>query len=355
VRKLLILCCLFQASISDAQVTGGESILQFLRLSPNAHVSAMGGMCVSNPEQDLMFAISSPALLKPTMHNNLSLSNNFYIAGTNINTAAYALYKPKLKTTFMASARMVNYGNQSLTDASGNVLGNAKAQDAAIAITASRQYKTKWQYGATLQFAQQRMAGVAASAILGDAGLHYSDTANQLYFGMVAKNIGVPLKTFSANQASEPLPFDMQMGISKKFLKAPVRLNVLVHHLYQWDIRYDNPADRIDNVFLTNDSNATTKSYFADKLFRHFNFSADIILGKTLNFTVGYSHQRRSELALSQKKGMSGFSYGLSMHLKKFDLYFARSIYHVSGNYNELSINMPLAKTFGLGKTWAQL
>jgi hypothetical protein len=338
-----------------AQVTGGESTFQFLRLSPNAHVTAMGGMCVSNPSDDVLLACSNPALLKARWHNNAGISNNFYFNGTNINTAAYAVYNPKLQTSIMGSLQVVNYGKQNLTDAAGNIVGDVQAQDFAIALSGSRLYKTRWTYGATMKFAQQKLGSAAGSAILGDAGIHYSDTAQQLYYGMVVKNIGVQLKKINSNASAEPLPFDMQIGVTKKFLKAPLRLSALVHHLYQWDIRYDNPADRSDNLFLQADSSTRSKSYFGDKLFRHFNFSADVLLGKRLTATLGYSHQRRSELALSQKKGLSGFSLGAAIHLQKMDVYYGRSIYNVGGAYNELSINLKLKETFGLGKTYAQL
>lgn len=84
---------------------------------------------------------------------------------------------------------------------------------------------------------------------------------------------------------------------------------MLAHHLYKWDIRYDNPADQVDNTLLFNDNTQDTKkkTYFADKLFRHFVFALDLQLGKRLEISMGYNHLRRSELALTEKKGYQDF------------------------------------------------
>jgi hypothetical protein len=348
--KILCLILLSASLNGFAQVSGGESIFQFLRLAPNAHVTAMGGMCVSSPAEDHMLSIANPALLQKKYHNQLGISNNFYLAGTNINTVQYVYHAPKLNTTFAAGAQWLNYGKQFNTDVFGNVLGEANAQDLAAFITASRTYLTKWQYGATIKLANSQYTRAVATGIATDFGVHYKDTAKQFYFGLLAKNMGFQIQKYNKNLPSEPMPFDLQFGVTKKFLKAPIRLNMVAHHLQKWDIRYDNPADKSDNIFGQTDSNATTKTYFADKLFRHVNFSVDLLLGKKLTAIIGYSHQRRSELSIAEKQGIAGFSGGLALHLPKFDIYYGRSVYHLSGAYNEVSVNLRLKEAFGLGK-----
>jgi hypothetical protein len=145
------------------------------------------------------------------------------------------------------------------------------------------------------------------------------------------------------------MPIDLQIGITKRFKKAPFSLQALAHHLYEWDIRYNNPADQTNNQLLLGDTSTTNKSYFADKLFRHFIFAAELNLGKRVEISMGYNHMRRAELALSEKKGMSGFSYGAGLYLNKFTLHFARSYYHISGPYNELGLSIQLNQLIGSG------
>ena len=123
-----------------------------------------------------------------------------------------------------------------------------------------------------------------------------------------------------------------------------------VHHLYEWDIRYNNPAD-IDrtNLFGTQDSSADNKSYFTDKLFRHFIFAAELTLGKRLTVVAGYNHLRRSELGLKDVKGTAGFSFGASLNLNKIQVHYARSYYHMAGATSELGLNLNMNKLLNLG------
>jgi hypothetical protein len=333
--RIKILLVLFVASLkTNAQITGGESIMQFLRLSNSAHASGMGGMCVSNPSKDVMLGLSNPSLLRPEFHNNLGMSQNFYLAGSKISNVVYAFYNKKTKTTFATSLVYLNYGTMNATTDNGQINSTFNSTDMAFQISASRKYLNKWQYGAALKIANSKMFFYNSLALLGDFGLHYSDTAKQFYFGMVAKNIGFELKRFNKNAPSAPLPFDMQIGVSKKLLKAPFRFNAIAHHT---------------NLF-NNDTTTKTKYYFGDKLFRHFNFGVDVLLGKALEINVGYSHQRRMELAYDQRKGMAGFSFGLGLNFTKLQLHYARNIYSLAGNYNEIGINFNLKETFGIGR-----
>jgi hypothetical protein len=333
-----------------AQVTGGESVYQFLRLPNSAHASGMGGMVVSNPSNDVSFGFANPALLRSGIHNQLALNQNFHLSGTSITNLMYAHHSNKYKTTFAGGLTYVNYGKIRATYTNGIIYNQLFATDVALQLSASKNYKTNWRYGTSLKFVSSQLGSFNSIGVMADAGIVYYDTAKQLYFGMLAKNIGFQLSKYSAQSGNEPLPFDMQIGLSKKLAKAPFRLNVIAHHLYQWNIRYDNPLDKIDNSFFGT-ADTVTSNYFADKLFRHFNFGVDLLLGKRLEINVAYSHQRRTELALKEKLGMAGFSFGLGVHLPKLDVHYARNIYNLAGNYNQIGIHLKMKELFGLGKT----
>jgi hypothetical protein len=348
-RKFWLISCLFINMQVYAQVTGGDGIMQFLNVANNAHVTAMGGMCVSNPSADPMLGLSNPALLRPEFHNFLSLSQNFYYADTKISNLHYVQYSEKYKTTFAGAITYVAYGQFNYTDNIGNVQASRNATDFAIQASASRNYLTKWRYGTTIKFVNSNLLDNKSSALLADFGIVYYDTAKQVYFGALAKNIGTQISRYNKTQGTEALPFDMQIGWSKKFIKAPFRINVIAHHLYQWDIRYNNPADVTVNSFFGQDSSALQKKYVGDKILRHFNFGVDLVLGKRLEATFGYSHQRRGELALQDYKKMSGFSFGFGVNLNKLQLQYGRSIYGLSGAYNEIAINFNMKSLFGLG------
>jgi hypothetical protein len=61
---------------------------------------------------------------------------------------------------------------------------------------------------------------------------------------------------------------------------------------------------------------------------------------------------RRKEMALDDKKGGAGYSFGASIYLQKFQVHYARSFYSIAGAYNELGINIALNKFVSGGQTW---
>lgn len=335
----------------NAQVTGGRFAMEFLRMPNAPHISALGGINIANPEQDISFAPQNPALARPSLHNQIGLNYNSYYAGINIMNLNYGYHAEKVKTSFALGVQYLNYGDFTSTDILGNPISNFKASDYAITLGASREYKERWRYGAALKWAHSALNEYTASALLADVGIAYNDTANLLTIGVVAKNMGFMAKRYNPNNSAEPLPFDLQLGISKRFKHLPLRLMATIHHLYEWDIRYNNPADvQAGNLFGTVDSNAKQKSYFADKLFRHFIFSAELTLAKRLALIVGYNHLRRSELKLADRTGLAGFSFGASLYLNKVQVHYAHSYYHISGAYNEFGFNFALNKLINAGK-----
>jgi len=189
-----------------------------------------------------------------------------------------------------------------------------------------------------------------AAGLLADVGVSYTDTANLVVIGATAKNMGFMLQTF-AGSASEPMPFDLQLGISKRFAHLPLRVMATVHHLYEWDVRYNNPADLEGSSLLgAPDSSELTKSHFADKLFRHIILAGELSLGQRITIGVAYNHLHRGELAIKDKKGLAGFSFGAGINLNKFQIHYARTYYHIAGAYNEFGINMSLGRITGIGR-----
>lgn len=347
--SILLLCA--AALPAMAQVTGGQRAMEFLRLPSGPHVSALGGINVSNPDKDISLTMQNPSLMRPGLHNNLALNYNLYYSGVSLANMQYGYHVPKIETSFVLGVQYLNYGNFTRTDILGNNMGDFKANDYAITFGASRQYLTKWRYGASVKYAQSTLYDKNAYAALADVGINYMDTVNLITIGAVAKNMGVMLKKYNPNNPAEPLPFDLQLGITKRFKYVPLRLLATVHHLYEWDIRYDNPADiQNGNLFGNTDTTTKQKKYFADKLFRHFIFGAEILIGKRLLVTASYNHLHRSEMAIKDKTGMAGFAYGVGIDLNKFQVHFARSHYHIAGAYNEFGLSMALNKLVGIGK-----
>ncbi len=344
-------CCLLPSASLVAQITGGVHSMAFLGMSNSAHVSALGGTSVANPDNDISLALQNPAMMRPGLHNQLQLTYNAFYSDIKIMNLQYGYHVAKLNTSFALGVQYLNYGSMVQTDPLGNSLGDFKASDFAVSLAASRQYLEHWRYGATLKMASSNYGGMNASAAMMDVGVNYYDTASLWDIGLVARNMGVMLGRYTPGQPAEPLPFDLQIGISKRFKHLPLRLFTTIHHLYEWEIRYDNPADVTSSAFASNDTVVVKEtSHFGDKLFRHFIFGAELTLGKRLVLTGSYNNLRRREMVVSTIPGLAGFAFGVGLNLTKWQIHYGRSYYHVAGAYNEFSLTMNLGKIMGMGK-----
>lgn len=351
IRYTILAIGLLLGHCSLAQVTGGQYSFEFLRMSNSPHVSALGGMSIANPDNDISLALQNPAMMRPGLHNQLGLYYNGYYGGIGITNLQYGYHMPGIATSFVMGVQYLNYGTFSQTDDLGNVYGDFRASDYVVSLGASRAYGQHWRYGAALKYAHSFLYQYGAAAVVMDIGVNYYDTSTLWDFGITAKNMGATVETYIDGTAAEPLPFDLQLGISKRFKHMPLRIFTTVHHLYEWDIRYDNPNDITTTTILGGaDTNAKTKTYFSDKLFRHFIFGGELTLGGKLVLTASYNNLRRRELAIKSKPGPAGFAFGVGVNLKKFQIHYARSYYHIAGPYNEIGINVLMNKLVHMGK-----
>ncbi len=345
----LLLFCL-SLNTAEAQVAGGQRSMEFLRLSNAPRISALGGINVAHPDKDISFVMQNPALMRPALHNQLGLSYNSFYAGTSIANLQYGYNVQKINTAFFFGVQYLNYGTLTHTDDIGNIYGDFKAIDYALTVGASRQYGKSWRYGAAIKYAQSTYYDKSQIAALMDVGVNYYDTGSLWQVGIVAKNIGFVANRFTRENSAEPLPFDLQIGIAKQMKHIPLRLMATVHHLYEWDIRYDNPADKEVSSLFNADSTQKEPSHFADKVFRHFIFAAELTVAKRVTVSVGYNHLHRGEMVIADKPGLAGFSMGVGVDLNRFHVQYGRSYYHIAGAYNEFGISMALNKLFNVGK-----
>lgn len=343
--RITILFLLLAIRLSG-QTLGGNSVFNFLKLPNTPQLTALGGVNVSQISTDVGLAFNNPALLKPSMHTQMNTVFNDYYAGVTAYHLSMGYHHAKSQTNFLWGLHYLNYGNTQETDAAGNVLGKFRPTDWVMQVSASRSYLEKWNYGATLKFISSNYGLYRSNGMAVDVGLLYHDTANSFSASFVAKNMGFQLKKYDATDPGD-LPFDMQIGFTKRLENAPFSFSVTAHHLHQFDIGYNDTTFNNENGF-TNGSNA---KFSFDKLFRHFVFATTVYLGDRLEVQAGYNHLRRKELNIgSLANGMNGFSMGVGVLLNKLNIRYARSHYQNNTGYNQFGLNMKLNEYFGLGK-----
>ncbi|MBL7817275.1 MAG: type IX secretion system protein PorQ [Saprospiraceae bacterium] len=330
--------CLFLTHLSAQN--GGRYTFAFLKQSPSARATGLNQSQIALKSDDLALAYNNPSLLNPLMHNGLDFNQNFLLGKIKSGLASYGYHVEKVKMTFQAGVQYINYGEFKEADEYGNQIGTFKANEYAVFVGAGRQLNERFSIGANLKFIQSRLETYTSTGLAVDLSGSYINPEKFFGASVVLKNIGAQLKTYYG-EARSNLPYDLQIGISKKLPRAPFRFSVVAHDLLQWQLRYDNPLEN-ETSLLGEETN--TKSAFSlamDNVFRHLNFGGEIVLGKTENFRArfGYSHQVRREMSLQNIRSLAGFSFGAGFKVSRFRIDYGIGRQHIAGGMNHLSIS----------------
>lgn len=337
---LMFAAILFNVNHSYCQL-GGYSVYKFLWNPPSARISALGGSAIAIKDDDPTIALQNPASLNDSSNNRLSFSYRFSYANTNDGYFSYAYsYKP-LNMNFHAGAQFASYGDFKAADAYGNVTGSFTAADYAFVVGASKQLYDRLSLGVNLKFISSRLENYGSSGLVADLGATYFIAEKNMTIALVCRNAGAQLSSY--NNVREEVPFEMQLGLSKRLAHLPFRFSVIFTNLQRWNVLYDDPNAVDDNTLFGNNTpveRSKTSIYF-DNLFRHFIFSGEFYIGKkeNLRLRIAYNHAIKKELSVSTFRSLAGFSGGFGFKINRFRIDYGRSIFHLVGAINQLSIS----------------
>ena len=326
-------------SILSAQ-NGGRYTFAFLKQSPSARTTGLNQSQIALRDDDLSLASVNPSLLNPLMHNGLAFNQNFLLGSIKSGLANYGYHVEKIKTTFQAGVQFISYGDFKQTDELGNQQGTFRASEYAVFVGAGRQLNERFSVGVNAKFIQSRLESYTSTGIAADLAGAYINPASNFGATIVLKNIGSQLKTYYG-EARQNLPYDLQIGLSKKLARAPFRFSVVVHDLLLWRLRYDNPLENEVSLLGEATSSKSAFSLGVDELFRHLNLGGEIMFGKSENFRLrfGYSHQIRREMSLANIRSLAGFSFGAGFKINRFRIDYGMGRQHIAGGMNHLSIS----------------
>jgi hypothetical protein len=343
------LFALFLPHILSAQIMGGQSTFAFLRLSPSARVTALGGSQIAVRDDEVAFAALNPAALNPLMSGRLTFNHSFYLSDVQHGYAAYAQHWKKQNLTLHGGIQYVDYGDIKSADELGNVTGQVRANETAFTLGAARPLSERLSLGLNARFATSALAEQSASAFAADVGLLYVDTARLVTAALVLRNFGAQTNTYGAGSTRESLPSDVSLAVSKRLRYLPFRLTVIAHSLQQWNIRYDDPALRqTDFLFLGDDQPDENGVPAVDNFFRHLIFNGEFLLGKRESFRLrfGYNHLRKRELTVRNYRSLAGFSGGVGVRVNRFRIDVGYAAYHLAGGTLHVGIGTNLRDFF---------
>ena len=307
--------------------TGGDNTFEFLNLSHSAFATATGGMTVSQGRNDLSLPYFNPALLTGSMNNDISLSFSTYFAGINYGYAAWAHDMDK-RGTMAAGLSFISYGSFTEADAEGNITGTFTASEYAFNLIWAMQIDSSFTVGVNLKPVFSHLERYFSAGICADIGAAYHNERLLLDAGLVIRNAGFQIKTYTG-EGGEPLPFEIIAGATKRLAHAPFSFSLTLRHLEKPDLTHD--YDTGDDI---------PSGGFGENLLRHVIFGIEILPADILWLGVGLNYQRRSEMRIEQRAGMTGFTAGFGIRTRAFELAYGRDAYHLAGASNHITITL---------------
>lgn len=340
-NKLVPALCLFLlcSFLSMGQV-GGSYSFAFLNVPASARIAALGGTFISVKDDDLNGALQNPSVLNPSMNTSLLLNYVAYFDDVKFGDAAYAKDFHKAGT-FMVNMHFANYGSFPETDITGQTLGTFHAADYNLNVGWGYRMNKLFSVGAGLKSIYSNYYTVNSFGLGTDLAATMFDSSSQVTAALVARNIGVQLKSYTEGD-KEALPVEVDVAVSKRLVHTPLRFNLTYRHLEKFDLAYTDPNDASQVDALTGETQLATYSFF-NKFSRHVILAAEILLTKNFHLRAAYNFQRRQELSVDGSPGTVGISWGFGIKISKFIISYGNASYHLAGSANHFSIATKLS------------
>ena len=233
---------LFAVSISTQLLgqIGGTHTYDFLNLINSARVASFGGDVIAINDSDYNLTYHNPALLNPSMDQDMVLNYVNYFTDVNY---GYASYASKISNygIFSGGIEYINYGKFIAADEKGIVTGEFKAAEYAINLIYSKAIDSSFRVGVNVKPIISTLEKYTSYGIAADFGVVYNKPGSLFAAALVVKNLGTQLKAYTDTR--ESLPFNIQLGVSQKLKHAPFLFTVTFDHLETWDLTYDKPGD----------------------------------------------------------------------------------------------------------------
>ena len=338
-RLVLVMSFLLVGLFSTAQI-GGNSTYQFLNVPVSSRVGAMGGSALSIRDDDPNLTLNNPSLLTQPMSTSVTLTYLNYFADINYGYVSY-IHDIKKWGTFSAGLNYIDYGKFLETDPGGNELGNFTAGEYAFVLGWGKSIDSLFSVGANLKPIYSNLYEYHSFGMALDVAATYYNPKSNIGVSAVVRNIGTQITTYVEGTEREPIPFEIQMGVSKKLKYVPIRLSVDLVQLQNWNLAFN------DSTYITNTNKKLTdeekieknQTSIWDEAFRHVIVGAEIIPSKSFSVRFGFNYKRRAELGLDDSAGLTGLSWGFGFIIKKFYLSYGSARYHLAGSSNHFTVS----------------
>lgn len=326
---------------SEAQQSNGT--YSFLRTTHSARVAALGGLPLPLYDNDIQLSTFNPATIGEEMDNKLGLSYVDYYTDINFASVQYSHTFDNIGS-FAATVQYHNYGHFDETSESGIVMGEFSSSDFSVNLGWGRQLSPNWSIGAAIKYAGLQYESYSAGALAVDvAGMYRTD--NGWIFSLNARNIGTQLFN-NINADRSALPFSLDLGVSRRLEHLPVTILLWYDDIQKWNKIMESPT------YIEQHTDPITGQYtpekgfarFARNLACHLVIGGELYLGKNIVLRTAFNYGQRYAMDVPKERTLVGFSAGLAVKIKMFEISYARSRNSIVMAPNYFTITMDLNK-----------
>jgi hypothetical protein len=302
------------AMAQDDNTSGRTHVYEFLNIATNARAAALGNSFVAMKNDPNTLFSNPAALISVTKRDStqeglpVSFGMTKHVLDINEGYISFGGQIPEAEAgAFAVGVQYMSYGTFDGRDNTGQQTGDFSAGDFALAVGyAGTVPGREINYGVAVKYISSTLVSGGAgenfssSGIAADLGLYYELESAQMTFGASALNIGTQLSTYAGVQ--EPLPFNLQFGVSKKLERLPLTLHLAFRNITR-DLEGRN------FFYALND----------------FSLGGEFNLSKVMRLRFGYENQKRRDLKTPEGLGLAGFSFGLGFAFTKLNFDYSIS------------------------------
>ena len=302
-NRFIFLLILFSSKLYSQSET-----LDFIEISENAKISALGGNNISLYENQNYF-LTNPALISFNK-NRISINHLNYILDIN---SSSILYSDSIRYigNYGIGIKYFSHGKFNGYDMFGNSLGDFYPKE--IMITFGKSIKLSNLFiGTNIKYFKSRIYNNSNSGILSDIGMIYFPyKEKKLSIGLVIANFGI---LFNKNNIE--LPITLKIGTTFKPKYMPLRFSVT--YVKPYNYLYNN----LHNI----------------------SFGVEALMSKFINLQIGYNRNMDKGFVLPNSEKIRGFSYGIELILKRFNFNYSKVIVNSISSSNSISIHFNIKR-----------
>lgn len=337
---LLLLTLTTITQVANSQI-GGQGAYTFLNLPFTPRSAALGSKTVTLDETDAGIVLTNPAHLNYELHNHVELSYVSYFADIQYGLVSYFRDKGKIGT-FGLAMQYVNYGNFIEADVTGQITGKFSGSDMAINLIYAKTFDSLITVGINVKPIYSHLEAYKSFGVCADIGISFTSREKLFSAGLVARNIGTMLKSYTPN-TRENLPFEIMASISQKLQHAPFRFVGTFQQLQTANLYYSRPET--NTTFFGDEAQVSPSTFerLGNEVISHLILGVEFVPIKNFYLRGGYNFQRRNELKIEERTSFVGFSWGVGIKLKKVSINYSRATYHLAGASNHFSVSTNLS------------